>query len=64
MIQGSYRFVLQALDPDHGSPILETLFSVTNLEDPCAILGSCANDAPFVPGAVECSRALASCITR
>lgn len=29
MVQGSYRFVLQALDPDHGSPILETLFSVT-----------------------------------
>jgi hypothetical protein len=31
MIQGSYRFVLQALDSDHGSPILETLFSVTRI---------------------------------
>jgi hypothetical protein len=46
MCQRPYRFVLQALDPDLGSPILEMLFSVADLADLRAILGSCADDDP------------------
>jgi hypothetical protein len=31
MSNGPHRFVLQALDPDHGSPVLEAIFLVTDL---------------------------------
>ena len=32
----SHRFVLQALDPDHGSPVLEAAFFVSEIEHLCA----------------------------
>jgi len=40
------RFILQALDPDHGSPVLETLFLVERLDDLRILLGSSADDDP------------------
>jgi hypothetical protein len=33
------RFILQALDPDHGSPVLEALFRVSRLEDLRELVG-------------------------
>jgi len=44
------RFILQALDPDHGSPVLETAFSVTELEDLRALLGVSLDDDPKFEG--------------
>jgi hypothetical protein len=38
------RFVLQALDPDHGSPVLEALFSVNEVEDLRALLADAGDD--------------------
>jgi len=46
MSTGPRRFVLQALDPDHGSPVLEALFLVTELEDLRALLDIDAGDDP------------------
>jgi hypothetical protein len=34
-----HRFILQALDPDHGSPVLEALFRVSRLEDLRPLVG-------------------------
>jgi hypothetical protein len=42
----SYRFVLQARDPDYGHPAFETLFVVERLEDLRAVLGIDANVDP------------------
>ena len=44
------RFVLQALDPDHGSPVLETLFSVSEIEDLRALLGDAGDDPELERG--------------
>lgn len=41
-----YRFVLQAVDPDHGCPVLEAVFHVASLDDLREVLGSCADDDP------------------
>jgi hypothetical protein len=38
------RFILQALDPDHGSPVLETLFLVSEVEDLRALLADAGDD--------------------
>jgi hypothetical protein len=40
------RFILQALDPDHGSPVMETLFLVDNIDDLRRLLGSPADGDP------------------
>ena len=40
------RFVLQALDPDQGHAVLETLLLVTDIERLRAILGETAKDDP------------------
>src|SRR5882757_5077673 len=40
------RFILQALDPDHGSPVFEALFVVERLEDLRVLLGTAADDDP------------------
>ena len=44
------HFVLQALDPDHGSPVLEALFSVTDVDDLRALLADAANDPTLERG--------------
>jgi hypothetical protein len=41
---GPRRFILQALDPDHGSPVLEVLFLATELEDLRALLDDAGDD--------------------
>jgi hypothetical protein len=38
MSNGPHRFILQALDPDHGSPVLEALFLVPDLDELRALL--------------------------
>jgi len=40
------RFILQALDPDHGSPVFEALFVVERLEELRALLGAAADKDP------------------
>jgi hypothetical protein len=50
MSTGPRRFILQALDPDHGSPVLEALFLVTELEDLRALLEIDAGDDPGLEG--------------
>jgi hypothetical protein len=44
------RFVLQALDPDHGSPVLEALFSASEVEDLRTLLADAANDPALERG--------------
>ena len=44
------RFVLQALDPDHGSPVLEALFSISEVEDLRTLLADAANDPALERG--------------
>lgn len=44
------RFILQAIDPDHGSPVLEALFRVTRLEDLRALVGGCGEDDSKLEG--------------
>jgi hypothetical protein len=39
-----HRFILQALDPDHGSPVLEAMLLVTELEDLRALLDDAGDD--------------------
>jgi hypothetical protein len=50
MNRKSPRFVLQALDPDHGSPVLEALFSVNEVEDLRTLLVDVANDPALERG--------------
>src|ERR1700738_1357227 len=40
------RFFLQAIDVDHGCPVLEAAFDVADLDDLRALLGSCADNDP------------------
>src|SRR5471030_313961 len=40
------RFILQAIDPDHGSPVFEALFTVGQIEDLRKLLGEAAEDDP------------------
>jgi hypothetical protein len=40
------RFILQALDPDHGSPVFEALFVVERLEELRTLLGAAADKDP------------------
>jgi hypothetical protein len=40
------RFILQALDPDHGSPVLETLFFVVGLDELHALIGRSSEHDP------------------
>jgi hypothetical protein len=40
----SRRFILQALDPDHGSPVIEALFRVDELEDLRSLIGECREE--------------------
>jgi hypothetical protein len=47
------RFILQALDPDHGSPVLEALFLVDKLDDLRGLLGSSADDDPELVGGYD-----------
>jgi hypothetical protein len=51
MAQHSYRFIVQALDPHHGCPVIEALFEVTNLDELRGLLGACAHDDPELIGA-------------
>jgi hypothetical protein len=51
MAQNPYRFILQALDPEHGSPVLEALFQVQNLDELRAALGPTTDDDPELIGA-------------
>ena len=44
------RFVLRALDPDHGSPVLEALFSVSEVEDLRALLADARDDPALERG--------------
>jgi hypothetical protein len=46
MSTGPRRFILQALDPDHGSPVLEAMLLVTDLEDLRPLLDIDAGDDP------------------
>jgi hypothetical protein len=46
----SPRLVLQALDPDHGSPVLEALFSVGEIEDLRALLSDASDDPALERG--------------
>jgi hypothetical protein len=46
MTQRTYRFILQAQDPDHGCPVLERRIVVSDLEELHAVLGSIADDDP------------------
>jgi hypothetical protein len=38
------RFILRALDPDHGSPVIEALFRVDELEELRSLIGECGAD--------------------
>ncbi len=40
------RFILQAIDPDHGSPAFETMFTVGQIEELRKLLGDAAKDDP------------------
>jgi hypothetical protein len=40
------RFVLQAIDPDHGSPVFEALFVVEHLKELRTLLGAVADNDP------------------
>ena len=40
------RFILQARDPKHGSPVFEALFVVERLEELRSLLGSAAAEDP------------------
>jgi hypothetical protein len=44
------RFVLQALDPDHGSPVLEAAFFVSEVEDLRALLADAGEDPALERG--------------
>jgi len=44
MSDQSHQFFLEALDPDYGCPVLETMFEVADLADLHAVLGQCAAD--------------------
>ena len=46
MSDTALRFFLQAIDPDHGCPILEAAFYVDDLSDLRTVLGLCASDDP------------------
>ena len=46
MPDGEHRFFLQAIDPEHGCPVLEAMFRVDNPDDLRAVLGSCAAGDP------------------
>jgi hypothetical protein len=50
MNRKSPRFVLQALDPDHGSPVLEALFSASEVENLRTLLADAANDPALERG--------------
>ena len=50
MSTGPRRFILQALDSDHGSPVLEAMFLVTKLEDLRSLLEIDAGDDPELEG--------------
>src|ERR1700687_1513930 len=50
MVSAPRRFILQALDPDHGSPVLEALFLLTEPEDLRALLGICSGDYAELEG--------------
>jgi hypothetical protein len=63
MSTGPHRFILQALDPDHGSPVLETLFLVTELEDLRALLELDAGDDPEIEGRYTLDAAELAAIT-
>ena len=52
MSTGPHRFILEALDPDHGSPVLVTSFYVLDLGD---LVGDQVDDTgdPLAPDEVE-----------
>ncbi|HEV2099613.1 MAG TPA: hypothetical protein VGR45_11895 [Stellaceae bacterium] len=52
----AHRFFLVALDPDHGCPVLEAMFSVARLEDLRELLGPCAADDPELEGSYSVDR--------
>ena len=53
MTQNARRFILQALDPEHGSPVFEALFRVIDLDKLRALLGSCADNDPDLDGSYK-----------
>jgi len=46
MANAPHRFVLQAIDPDLGCPVLEAAFNVAVLDELRALLGPCTDDDP------------------
>lgn len=46
MARVPHRFILQAIDPNLGCPVLEAAFHVSALDDLRAVLGPCADDDP------------------
>ncbi|MGA2055451.1 MAG: hypothetical protein ABSG88_09090 [Bradyrhizobium sp.] len=50
MNPGPRRFILQALDPNHGGPVLEALFSVSEVEDLRALLSDAGDDPTLMRG--------------
>jgi hypothetical protein len=46
MTEPGHRFILQALDPDYGNPILETQFVSSDLAELRHLLGSIVDDDP------------------
>jgi hypothetical protein len=42
------QFILQARDPDHGSPVFEARFPVAELDDLRALIGADADDDPAI----------------
>jgi len=50
MNRKSPRFVLQALDPDHGSPVLEAAFFVSEIEHLHALLSDAGDDPALERG--------------
>src|SRR5260370_4050892 len=60
---GQRRFILQALDPDHGSPVLEALFFVTELEDLRGLLDINPSDDPELEGSYNLDAVVLSAVT-
>src|SRR5260221_5687510 len=58
------RFTLQAIDPDHGCPVLEARFSVPALEELRALIGSADSDDAELQGWYSLDDAQLTAITQ
>jgi len=55
--------VLQARDPDHGSPVFEARFAVAEPDDLRALIGACADDDPELDGPYTLDAAETAAVT-